>query len=68
MFTVSDTVDPERLRAAIPAAIKRAAEQMLEPTFGEFAGLERSSASPPRPAPGPRSPRIGNGARASATR
>jgi Butirosin biosynthesis protein H, N-terminal/Domain of unknown function (DUF4872) len=39
MFTVSDTVDPERLRAAIPAAIKRAAEAMLEPTFGEFAGL-----------------------------
>ncbi len=39
MFTVSDTVDPERLRAAIPAAIKRAAEEMLEPSIGEFAGL-----------------------------
>jgi hypothetical protein len=39
MFTVSDAVDPERLRAAIPAAIERAAEEMLEPSFGEFAGL-----------------------------
>ena len=39
MFTVSDAVDPERLRAAIPAAIGRAAEEMLEPTFGELAGL-----------------------------
>ncbi len=39
MFTVSDAVDPERLRAAIPAAIERAAEEMLEPTLGDFAGL-----------------------------
>ncbi len=39
MFTVSDPIDPERLRAAIPAAIERAAERMLEPSFGEFAGL-----------------------------
>lgn len=39
MFTVSGTVDPDRLRAAIPAAIEQAAREMLKPTFGEFAGL-----------------------------
>lgn len=39
MFTVSAAVDPEALRAAIPAAIAKAAQEMLEPTFGEFAGL-----------------------------
>ncbi len=39
MFTVSEAVDPERLRAAIPAAIAKAAQEMLEPTWGEFAGL-----------------------------
>ncbi len=39
MFTVSENVDPEHLRAAIPAAIERAANEMLEPTFGDFAGL-----------------------------
>ena len=39
MFTVSDTVDPGRLQAAIPAAIEQTAKEMLEPAFGEFAGL-----------------------------
>jgi hypothetical protein len=39
MFTVSAAVDPARLRAAIPAAIERAAAEMLEPPFGEFGGL-----------------------------
>jgi Butirosin biosynthesis protein H, N-terminal/Domain of unknown function (DUF4872) len=39
MFTASAAVDPERLRAAIPAAIARAAKEMLEPAFGDFAGL-----------------------------
>jgi Butirosin biosynthesis protein H, N-terminal/Domain of unknown function (DUF4872) len=39
MFTVSDDLDPEALREAIPAAVQRAAREMLEPSFGEFAGL-----------------------------
>jgi hypothetical protein len=39
MFTVSEAVDREQLEAAIPRAIERAAKEMLEPTFGEFAGL-----------------------------
>jgi hypothetical protein len=39
MFTVSDTVDRGRLEAAIPRAIERAAKEMVEPSFGEFAGL-----------------------------
>src|SRR6478609_11420299 len=39
MFTVSDAVDPDRLQAAIPAAIEQTAKEMLEPAFGEFAGL-----------------------------
>jgi hypothetical protein len=39
MFTVSDTVDPARLQAAIPAAIEQTAKEMLEPAFGKFAGL-----------------------------
>jgi hypothetical protein len=39
MFTVTEAVDPERLRAAIPGAIARAAKEMVEPTWGEFAGL-----------------------------
>ena len=39
MFTVAEAVDPERLRAAIPAAIAQAAKEMVEPTWGEFAGL-----------------------------
>jgi hypothetical protein len=39
MFTVADTVDREQLEAAIPAAIERAAAEMLEPPFGEFGGL-----------------------------
>jgi hypothetical protein len=39
MFTVSAAVDRERLEGAIPRAIEQAAREMLEPTFGEFAGL-----------------------------
>jgi hypothetical protein len=39
MFTASGAVSPERLRAAVPAAIERAAGAMLEPEFGEFSGL-----------------------------
>ena len=39
MFTVEEEVDAAQLRAAVPAAIALAAKEMLEPTFGEFAGL-----------------------------
>jgi hypothetical protein len=39
MFTVAGDVDPASLGAAAPAAIALAAKEMLEPTFGEFAGL-----------------------------
>lgn len=39
MFTVAGEVSAERLREAIPAAIERAAREMLEPAFGEYAGL-----------------------------
>jgi hypothetical protein len=39
MFTVAATVEPAQLQAAVPAAIARAAKQMLEPDWGEFAGL-----------------------------
>jgi hypothetical protein len=39
MFTVAAAVDREQLEAAIPRAIEQAAREMLEPTFGEFAGL-----------------------------
>lgn len=47
MFTVGEEIDRERLLAAVPAAIERAATEMLEPPFGEFAGvpaLERLAA------------------------
>jgi hypothetical protein len=39
MFTISEAIDPEQLEAAIPAAIEQAAKEMLEPAWGEFAGL-----------------------------
>jgi hypothetical protein len=39
MFTVTAELDPDALRAAIPAAIDRAVSEMLEPPFGELAGL-----------------------------
>ncbi|MBA3865841.1 MAG: DUF4872 domain-containing protein, partial [Solirubrobacterales bacterium] len=39
MFTVSGAVDERRLAAAVPAAIERAAAEMLEPPFGAFGGL-----------------------------
>src|SRR4249919_2168919 len=36
MFTVAAGVDRAALEAAVPAAIERAAREMLEPPFGEF--------------------------------
>jgi hypothetical protein len=39
MFTIEAELDRERLLAAVPAAIERAAAEMLEPPFGEFGGL-----------------------------
>ncbi len=39
MFTASGAVTPGKLRAAIPAAIERAARAMVEPEFREFSGL-----------------------------
>jgi hypothetical protein len=47
MFTVGEEIDRERLAAAVPRAIERAVSEMLEPPFGEFAGvpaLERLAA------------------------
>jgi hypothetical protein len=47
MFTVEEEIDRERLLEAAPGAIARAATEMLEPPFGEFAGvpaLERLAA------------------------
>ena len=47
MFTVAEAIDRERLEAAAPRAIERAVGEMLEPPFGEFAGvpaLERLAA------------------------
>jgi hypothetical protein len=39
MFTFADGASAGDLRAAAPAAIQRAAKEMIEPTFGNFAGL-----------------------------
>jgi hypothetical protein len=39
MFTVSEAVDRGQLEAAIPRAIGQAAQEMVEPSFGEFGGL-----------------------------
>jgi hypothetical protein len=39
MFTVTEEVDRERLLAAVPRAIARAASEMVAPTWDEFAGL-----------------------------
>ena len=39
MFTVDGVLDGAALRAAVPAAVEQAAREMLEPTWGEFAGL-----------------------------
>ncbi|HEX5711923.1 MAG TPA: BtrH N-terminal domain-containing protein [Solirubrobacterales bacterium] len=39
MFTVGAAVDRAELEAAIPRAIAKAAQEMVEPTWGEFAGL-----------------------------
>jgi hypothetical protein len=40
MFTASGEVSPERLREAVPAAIERAAQAMVEPEFRGFSGLD----------------------------
>jgi len=40
MFTVTAELDAKRLRAAIPAAIERAALAMVEPEFRDFSGLD----------------------------
>jgi hypothetical protein len=39
MFTVGAAIDRTQLEAAVPRAIERAVSEMLEPPFGEFAGL-----------------------------
>jgi hypothetical protein len=39
MFTIGAAVDRAALEAAVPRAIARAAQEMVEPTWGEFAGL-----------------------------
>lgn len=39
MFTVGEEIDRGRLRAAAPRAIERAVSEMLEPPFGELAGV-----------------------------
>ncbi|HKG36325.1 MAG TPA: DUF4872 domain-containing protein, partial [Solirubrobacterales bacterium] len=39
MFTVENGTERERLARAVPAAVARAAEQMIEPELGEYAGL-----------------------------
>lgn len=47
MFTVAEAIAPAQLAAAVPRAIERAVGEMLEPPFGEFAGvpaLERLAA------------------------
>ena len=40
MFTATGELSPERLREAVPAAVKRAARAMLEPEFRGFSGLD----------------------------
>ncbi len=39
MFSVAEGLDLAALEAAVPAAIERAATEMVEPPFGEFGGL-----------------------------
>jgi hypothetical protein len=39
MFTIRGEIDEPGLRAAIPRAVERAAREMLEPAWGEFAGM-----------------------------
>jgi hypothetical protein len=40
MFTVTGEISPDRIRAAIAAAIERAARAMVEPEFRDFSGLD----------------------------
>jgi hypothetical protein len=39
MFTVAAAADPGQLREAAPRAIERAVREMLEPSWGEYAGM-----------------------------
>jgi hypothetical protein len=39
LFTVDGDLDRESLLATVPAAVERAAREMLEPSWGEFSGL-----------------------------
>jgi hypothetical protein len=39
MFTIGAEIDEAELRAAVPRAVARAAQEMLEPSWGELAGL-----------------------------
>lgn len=39
MFTVAEAIERGQLEAAAPRAIERAVSEMLDPPFGEFAGL-----------------------------
>ena len=39
MFILGDGIDEAGLRAAVPGAVERAAKEMLEPEWGEYAGL-----------------------------
>jgi hypothetical protein len=39
MFTLEDGATPDDLAAAAPPAIAQAAKEMIEPSFGKFAGL-----------------------------
>jgi hypothetical protein len=39
LFTVAGDVDRDSLLAAVPRAVDRAAREMLEPTWNEFAGM-----------------------------
>jgi Butirosin biosynthesis protein H, N-terminal/Domain of unknown function (DUF4872) len=39
MFTVGEEIDRAQLEAAVPGAIERAVDEMLDPPFGPFAGL-----------------------------
>ena len=48
--------------AAAPAAIERAARQMLEPAWASSQGLRRCGASPPRSGTGREAPTTGSGA------
>ena len=69
MFTVSDTVERAEPRSCDPARDRPGGEGDAGTDLRRVRRpRRRSSASPPRPAPGPRSPPTGSGAPASPTR